>query len=291
MSTTQRIVDVIPLIPPAGALTGWAAAFVYGVDTLDGLRSDLSRRPIAICCGADLGRRNTSRITYTRDRLEAQEVHVIEGIRVVEPLRAAFDGARLAGTLEDAVVFVDACAHAGVIRLSDLSTYVEGHRGWRGVRQAVRAVGLADPATRSPGESRLRLFYTIEAGLPHPQVNLPIFNLREGLIGIGDLFDETAALVTEYDGSLHRERVRHRCDNVREEAFESAGLVVVRVDALDLRSHRAELVDRLRDGHRRGMRRDRRHDRWTTVEPAWWTEQQDPEQFLTPDERAALYRF
>ncbi len=36
-SVGQRILDAAPLILPAGAVAGWAAAFVHGVDLLDGL--------------------------------------------------------------------------------------------------------------------------------------------------------------------------------------------------------------------------------------------------------------
>ena len=33
----QRILEAVPLVPAGGAWTGWAAAYVHGVDYLDGL--------------------------------------------------------------------------------------------------------------------------------------------------------------------------------------------------------------------------------------------------------------
>jgi hypothetical protein len=35
-TTTQRILDITPLLPTSGALAGWAAAYVHGVKQLDG---------------------------------------------------------------------------------------------------------------------------------------------------------------------------------------------------------------------------------------------------------------
>ncbi len=289
-SPTQRILDVVPLIPRDGALTGWAAAFVHGVDLLDGLDGrTMAPVPVPICCPHNPGRIQVPHVRYVRGSLPPNEICVIEGVRVASPLRAAFDGARFATDLQEAVVFADAVAHLGLVDLEQLSRYVAGHPGWKGVRQAARAVALADRAARSPGESRLRVLYMLEAGLPRPEVNLPIFNLQGGLLGIGDLLDEEAGLVTEYDGNLHRERFRHHNDNIREEAFERAGLVVVRADAVDLKDDHTEVVRRLLGGYQDGLARDRRRDRWTVVEPQWWIDQQDPMELLTPEQRADIF--
>ena len=55
------------------------------------------------------------------------------------------------------------------------------------------------------------------------------------LLGVADLFDPEAGLVTEFDGQDHRRRRQHRADNPREEELEAANLVVCRVDSIDLR--------------------------------------------------------
>ena len=78
------------------------------------------------------------------------------------------------------------------------------------------------------------MFYVGEAQLPRPEVNVPIFDLDGYLLGIGDLLDPEAGMVTEFDGQDHRLRRRHRADNLREEKLEAANLVVCRVDSLDL---------------------------------------------------------
>jgi hypothetical protein len=131
------------------------------------------------------------------------------------------------------------------------------------------ALTWADVRSASPWESRLRMFYQQQAGLPRPEVNVPIFDRNERLLGIADLFDEEAGLVTEFDGKDHRLRRQHQADNVREENLEVVNLTVCRVDSLDMRQP-VPLAERLRARRAQGLRRDRRHDRWTLVEPVWW---------------------
>ena len=138
-----------------------------------------------------------------------------------------------------------------------------------GVQQARQAIEFADARSASPWESRLRMFYVGEALLPRPEVNVPIFDLDGDLLGIGDLLDPEAGMVTEFDGQDHRLRRRHRADNLREEKLEAANLVVCRVDSLDLRTPRP-LAERLQARHAQGMRRDRGQDRWTLDQPLWW---------------------
>jgi hypothetical protein len=82
------------------------------------------------------------------------------------------------------------------------------------------------------------------------------------LLGMPDLLDEAAGFVVEYDGAHHRALGQNTSANAREERFERVGLIVVRATAIDLWPRRAELVRRLRDGHARGMARDRGRDRW-----------------------------
>ena len=103
------------------------------------------------------------------------------------------------------------------------------------------------------------MFYVGPAALPRPLVNRAIFATDGRLLGVADLFDPEAGLVTEFDGQEHRQRRQHRADNLREEELEAANLVVCRVDSIDLR-FRAALADRLRARYAQGLRRDRSRD-------------------------------
>ncbi|HEY5848523.1 MAG TPA: hypothetical protein VIT42_17200, partial [Microlunatus sp.] len=72
--------------------------------------------------------------------------------------------------------------------------------------------GLVDAASASPWESRLRMFSMLEAGLPRPHVNVPVFTTHGSFIAIPDLLDADTGLVTEFDGQEHRQRRQHRED-------------------------------------------------------------------------------
>ena len=66
----QRILDAVPSSPATGAFTDWAAAYVLGVDLLDGLDPESMRpMPITINLGSDLGRLDSEHFRYVRDRL------------------------------------------------------------------------------------------------------------------------------------------------------------------------------------------------------------------------------
>ncbi len=145
-------------------------------------------------------------------------------------------------------MFADAVLSRRLVSAETLRTFGMGQGGRRGVAQCRATLELADDHSRSAWESRLRVFYQLRAGLPRPQVNVPLFDRTGRLLGIADLFDEDAAFVCEFDGQDHRQRRQHRADNVREEGLEATGLTVVRADSLDLRHFPEELERRLRSG-------------------------------------------
>jgi hypothetical protein len=269
-TTTQRILDVSPLIPPGGAVAGWAAAYALGVELLDGHDPfTMAALPVPIHLGRDLGRASPPGIRFARERLPTAHHQVLHGLPVTTPLRTMFDGGRWADGLTEAVVFLDQVAHALELDLDDLQPWCVPGARWPGIKQLRAALALADARTASPWESRLRMFYMLEARLPRPVVNRPVFDVDGRFLGTPDLFDPEAGLITEFDGKDHRMRRRHQADNIREEKLEGANLTVCRVDSLDLRQP-VPLTERLRARHAQGMLRNRALDRWTLVEPPWW---------------------
>jgi hypothetical protein len=192
-TTAQRILEAQPLLPAGGALAGWAAAYVLGADCLDGREPwFLQAQPLTINLGRDLGRADTTDVRYVRERLPAADRHVALGVRVTSPERTAFDGARWACDVVEAVVFLDQITHALDLDLSCIVARCVSPSSWAGVGQARRAVALADPASASPWESRLRMFYVGPAALPRPLVNPAIFAPDGRLLGVADLFDPGA---------------------------------------------------------------------------------------------------
>jgi hypothetical protein len=225
--------------------------------------------PIVVNLGRDLGRADTQGVHYVRERLPVGDRQLRHDLWVTTPERTAFDGARWASDLVEAVVFLDQVCHALPVSPADLAgRYLPGGR-WPGLEQFRKALALAEPDSASPWETRLRMFYRLRARLPRPLVNRPVFDLDGNFLGIPDLFDPEAGLVTEFDGQDHRRRRQHQADNLREERLESANLVVCRVDSLDLRQP-VPLIERLTARHAQARSRDRRRDRWTIEQPLWW---------------------
>ncbi len=122
--------------------------------------------------------------------------------------------------------------------------------------------GLADPMAASPQESWLRLVW-LQAGLPMPLVNVPVFDRDGVFVGKPDLLDPASGLAGEYEGDQHRtDATQWRTDVGRYRRFERLGLLVVRATAADRRNP-AELIAALVRARRRGLARQRSSDGWS----------------------------
>ena len=263
-SPAQRIAEAASVLPPGGALSGWAAAYSQGVTDLDGRRWDGSALPVLMALPYErrVRRRGTATI---RAPLADADLVEIGGVVMTSPVRSCFDEMRCSG-LEDAVVAIDAVLRAQIADMGSIDEYVAEHRAWKGVPIARRAVLLADERARSCPESRLRVLWVVEAGIARPAVNVPVYGPSGLMLGIPDVLDLETGLVGEYDGADHRALRRHTDDNAREERLEAHGLTVVRMTSIDLMYRRQRTIARVRDGYRRALGRDRRWDRWT-IEP------------------------
>jgi hypothetical protein len=263
----QRILDAAPFIG-GGVLGGWAAAYVHGVDWLDGI-DPFTFEELRVDCLA-VRRPQLPAIRHRNNVVPRADRMVVDGIAVTTPTRTAFDGARWAGSLEEAVVFTDAVAHFTGIDPVELERFAVEHPYYQGVQQAIAAAKLTNGDVLSSWESRLRCCYLLDAGLPdNLLVNVPIFaGGRE--LGRPDLLDPDAGLVLEFDGAQHRDRAQHHRDNIREEEFEDTNLTVLRADSLDLTRERDSFVRRVHTGYARSVVRDRSKDRWTLDPPPGW---------------------
>ncbi len=256
----QRALDAVGLLPRGGALGGWAAAQVAGVAELDGL-VDGRRQPVPLCLPPQVVRRRGPRVVPWRCRLDPEDVVEIGGVPVTRAVRTAFDLARH-GPLEASVTALDVLSRGRPRLLAEVAAYLGERPGWRGVPLARRALDLASARTRSPRETALRLFWTLECGLATPEVNASVLSGQGWLLGLGDLLDPTAGLLGEYDGAGHRDEQQHALDNAREEHLEDAGLVVVRFGNLDLTRSRRASRARLLAGHARATRHPRGDWTW-----------------------------
>lgn len=281
----QRILEASVLLPPAGAVTGWAAARWRGAGYFDGLARDgRTPRPVVLAVGVDGDLRERAGIKVSRDRLPTEEVSVVRGVSCTTIERALFDEMRKADNVREAVVAMDMVAAAELTSISRLRAFAGSKPGWNGRPQVMAALDLASEESRSPAETRLRLVWVIDAGLPPPLVNCPVFDLRGTLLGIADLFDPVAGVVGEYDGAAHRRAGRHHRDVRREDQFRRAGLEYFKVVGLDMLDT-GFVVDRMLTTRSRAAFLPANARRWTLEAPPGWYD--DPLATATLDERLA----
>ena len=191
-------------------------------------------------------------MVYWRSVLGPDDIRAVNGIPVTAPLRTAFDLAR-SQPLEDAVVALDVMARQLGVAPAAVARFLRSHRRFRGVHLGLRAVSLAEPRSRSCGESRLRVVWMVDARLPRPLSNPTVVDDGGAFVAMPDLLDLDAGMAAEYDGSGHRDLDAHTRDNAREEDMERVGLVVVRATSLDVGPLRRATVRRLLDGRRRAL--------------------------------------
>jgi hypothetical protein len=265
----QRIVEAAELLPPDGAIGGWAACHLLGADGLDGQSFTASDLPVPLILPPWRTVRPRPGIEVLRTTVRSQDVIECRGVPITIPVHSTFTHMRLSA-LEAAVAGADSMLRARLVDEQELRMYVAAHPRVKGAPTARAAVELADGRSRSPQESVLRVVWMVDAGLPRPLVNAPVYSDLGYLLGIPDLLDEESGLVAEYDGSTHREAVQHSNDNAREEELERAGLTVVRVTGVDLAYRRRRVVHRLRTAYQDGVARNRSRDRWSlSATPKW----------------------
>lgn len=266
----QRVLESAVLLSEGGAVTGWAALRWRGAGYFDGLAPDgRTVLPVPLAVGAHGDLRRRPGITVSRDRLSAEEVTTLRGVPCATVERALFDAMRKCPDEREAAVAMDMAAAAELTSVRRMRRYVGTRTGWNGRPQVEAALELADENSMSPAETRMRLVWMLDAGLPRPLVNRPVFDLRGGLIGIADLLDPVAGVVGEYDGAAHRGLRRHSKDVRREDRFRRAGLEYFKVVSLDMLD-RELVVDRMLATRARAkfLRPDQR--RWTLTPPDGW---------------------
>lgn len=145
-----------------GVLAGHAAAVLHGARWIGG------DKPVAII---DTNHRQAPGVQVWRDRIEADEIGVIDGMRVTTPDRTALDLASRY-PLVTAVAAVDALMQATQVKVADVNLLAERYRGRRGIKSARAVLNLVDGGAQSPKETWLRLLL-IRAGFPVHRHRLP----------------------------------------------------------------------------------------------------------------------
>ena len=116
------------------------------------------------------------------DRIEDDEVALIDGIPVTTPARTALDFGCWY-PMDEAVAAIDALTRAADLKVADVEMLAQRYPARRGIRRARTALRLADAGAQSPKETWLRPVL-VRAQLPRPQTQIPVGDEFGDLIAI-----------------------------------------------------------------------------------------------------------
>jgi hypothetical protein len=206
-----------------GILAGFSASALHGAKWID------AGRAVAII---DTNRRRTAGVEVWADRIEEDEICLMDGMPVTNPARTAFDlSSRYPSGV--AVAAIDALMIATGVKIADIEQLMQRYRGRRGIKGARAMMQLVDPGAQSPKETWLRLLL-IRAGFPRPATQIPVRDESGKIVAYLDMGWDDIMVAVEYDGDQHRaDRKQYVRDIRRWEIVERLGWLVVRVVAED----------------------------------------------------------
>lgn len=210
-------------LPPIAAFSGRTAAWLHGIDVEP---CDPIEATVPKCFGVA----TRSGVVIRRTSLPESDVVIVRGWRATSITRTLRE---LCGrlSLTEAVVIIDLALHARIVDLAALTRYIAAHAHGIGLVNLKRAVGLAEPASESPMESRLRMVLML-GGLPRPEAQVSLFDSKGLFLGRPDLYYPHHRLGLEYDGGIHRDRLAE--DNRRQNRLLSDGIRLLRFTAADV---------------------------------------------------------
>lgn len=144
-----------------GVLAGFSAAALHGSKWVDAAR---------LAEIIDTNRRHARGVRVWEERIECDEITVVDGMAVTTPARTALDLARR-HPRGVAVAAIDALVQATELKMADVELLVDRYRGRHDIKAARAALALVDGGAQSPKESWLRVLL-IDAGFPRPQTQI-----------------------------------------------------------------------------------------------------------------------
>lgn len=286
----QRIVEASVLVPPCGAITGWAALAWRGARWYDGTDARGEKRPITIVVSThDI--RTQSGIEVSGEGFDPCMIEWVDGVAVSDPRYAVSFLMRYAPSDRHAVVELEKAAYDDFVSVEEMSDFFDNQNGWTGVPRGRAATPRASENTWSPPEGWMVEIWT-DAGFRAPLANQPLFDLRGRHLGTPDAIDPESGVMGEFNGAVHLERSQNHLDLRREGSFRAVGLEPVNMVGPDIADPRY-FHQRLRTAYRIARARPASDRQWTLEQPSWWidTSTVAARRALTPDQRRRLLRY
>jgi len=212
-------------LPMTAVFSGRTAGWLHGLDL-----PPCDPVEVTLPLGSPTSR--LAGIVVRRSDVGVSETVMRRGYRTTSVVRTLADlGRRL--PLVEAVAALDTALHKRLLKSDDLRSWVCAHPQYPGIGRLRRTIGLAEPATESVMETRLRLLL-VTAGLPRPQPQVSLYDEAGQFLGRPDLYYPLHRLALEYDGAQHRENLAG--DNRRQNRLVDAGYRLLRFTAADVLS-------------------------------------------------------
>ena len=210
-------------LPVEAAFSGKTAAWLHGLDLPP-------CDPVEVTIPESCGISARAGMVVRRGELADHDVVELREMRVTSAVRTMADlSSRL--PLVEAVVAMDMALHREAVDLEQLHAYLATHARRKGVACLRQVVELAEPASESAMETRLRLLL-VQAGLPPPEAQVPLYDERGRFLGRPDLYYRAQRLGVEYDGGSHRDSLLE--DNRWQNRLLNAGFRLLRFAAADV---------------------------------------------------------
>jgi hypothetical protein len=176
-------------------------------------------------------------VVVHRMKLYEDEVTTVDGIPVTTPERTWLDMAELL-SVDEIVAMGDSCVRVPrpefegrdlpLCTIADLQRMIDRHKGKRGLRKAKEAIKLIRIGSDSPQETLLRLAI-VRAGLPEPELNVPIITEDGVRHHEPDLSYRKYKIGIEYEGEHHGDATQIARDITRSERYAALGWTEVRI--------------------------------------------------------------
>jgi hypothetical protein len=212
-------------LPVTAVFSGRTAAWLHGLDLPP-------CDPVEVTLPLDSHTSRLTGIAVRRSDVGASDRVTRRGYPTTSVVRTLADlGRRL--PLAEAVAALDMGLHKRLLKSDDMRSWACAHPRYPGIGRLRRAIELAEPATESVMETRLRLLLVM-ARLPRPLAQVPLYDEAGDFLGRPDFYYPLHRLALEYDGSYHRENLTR--DNRRQNRLVEAGYRLLRFTAADVLS-------------------------------------------------------
>ena len=212
-------------LPKETVFSGRTAAWLHGLDLPP-------CNPIEVTLPLRCHTTHLAGIVVRRSAVSAGETVMRRGHPTTSLVRTLADlGRRL--PLVEAVAALDMALHKRLLKSAALHSWACAHPRYPGIARLRRAIELADPATESVMETRLRLLLVM-ARLPRPLAQVRLYDEGGDFLGRPDFYYPLHRLAIEYDGAQHRETLIG--DNRRQNRLVDASYRLLRFTAADVLS-------------------------------------------------------